>query len=117
EKLLFVGRWPLTVSEPPPERANREVGVSPCAFELLGPPEPARGSPLLNWRESGPAPPTPALAERATPGVSVASSVKLRPESGSSVTSRPETTLPRSLDSVCTRGASAVTGATALTWP
>src|SRR6266545_4408805 len=116
-KLLFVGRCPLTVKAPPPDRAKREVGVSPCGLVLPGPPLPARGSPLLNWRESGPAPPTPALAARATPGVSVASCVKFRPDNGNSVTSRPDTTVPLSLVSLSTRGGAAVMVTSAPTAP
>src|SRR5437660_5806250 len=110
EKLLFVGRCPLTISPPPPERAKRDVSVQPFSLLAPGPPLPARGSPLLNCRASGPVPPTlPTPPERATPGVSVASWVKLRPDNGNSVTSRPVITLPRSLDSVSTNGAPAVT--------
>src|SRR5215470_17220320 len=99
EKLFAVGRWPFTVSAPAPDLANLAVGVSPCAFVLPGPPSPARGSPLLNCLESGPAPPNPTLAPRATPGRSVASKVKFLPDRGNSVISRPVITRPRSLDS------------------
>src|SRR6267143_2054863 len=117
EKLLFVDRWPFTLNAPLPERAKREFSVDPCALLLPGPPDPALGSPLLNCRESGPVPPKPVLLAAATPGISVANCVKLRPDSGSSVTSRPVTTAPRLLDSVSTNGAAATTVTTPLTSP
>src|ERR1051326_2112673 len=73
EKLLLVGRCPLTINPAPPDRAHRDFSVAPFSWRPPGPPLPARGSPLLNCRESGPVPPTlPTPPERATPGVSVA---------------------------------------------
>ncbi len=100
----------------PPDRLKREDSELPCELLLPGPPEPALGSPLLKERASGP-PPRPTLFARTTPGVSVASSVKLRPDNGNSVTSRPLITLPRSLDSVSTSGGAAVIVTSPLTLP
>ena len=108
EKLLLVARWPLAEMAAPPERLKREDSDEPFGLLEPGPPLPARGSPLLNERASGP-PPKPTLLARTTPGVSVASCVKLLPESGNSVTSRPVMTLPRSLVSDCTCDGSDVT--------
>src|SRR5205807_9972825 len=116
EKLLLLARWPFAEMAAPPERLKREDSELPFGLLLPGPPPPARGSPLLKERASGP-PPRPTLFARTTPGVSVASCVKLRPESGNSVTSRPVVTLPRLLVSVSTRVGPVVTVTTAPTPP
>src|SRR5215467_4497208 len=79
EKLLLVARCPLAEIAAPPERLKRDDSELPFSLLAPGPPLPARGSPLLKERASGP-PPKPTLLARATPGVNVASWVKLRPE-------------------------------------
>jgi hypothetical protein len=85
----------------PPDRLKREASVDPTEFCPGSPP--AFGSPPLSAvaSVSGPIP-----SAFVTPGASVASSVKFRPLSGSSVIWRPVIVSLRVLLSRCTSGSS-----------
>src|SRR5205807_9185405 len=70
EALLLVALWPFAEIAATPERLKRADSELPFSLLAPGPPLPARGSPLLKERASGP-PPRPTLFARATPGDSV----------------------------------------------